>query len=122
MLFRSPRGEPLEPGEWLAQGDGVAVVQVEPAAEDLLAVRAEGFHALLQAAYHLGNRHVALELHPEELRLLRDPVLEHLLQQRGLQVSRLQAPFSPEGGAYGTAHHASQSHAEAYPSHGLPAP
>jgi urease accessory protein len=58
----------------------------------------------LEAAYHLGNRHVALEIHPGELRLLEDPVLAHLLEHRGLQVTPLQAPFQPESGAYGHAH------------------
>jgi urease accessory protein len=78
---------------------------VEPAAEALLVVRADKPLALLQAAYHLGNRHVALELHPDHLRLLADPVLEQLLLQRGLEVRRTQEPFQPEMGAYGSVHH-----------------
>jgi urease accessory protein len=100
LLLQLPRGGALEPGEWLAQEDGLALVQVEPAAEALLVVRAERPLALLQAAYHLGNRHVALELHPDHLRLLVDPVLEQLLLQRGLEVCRTREPFQPEGGAY----------------------
>ncbi len=104
LLLQLPRGEALEPGEWLAQNDGVALVQVEPAAEELLLVRAATPLALLQAAYHLGNRHVAMELRPEELRLLVDPVLETLLRQRGLEVERTREPFLPERGAYGSTH------------------
>jgi urease accessory protein len=80
-------------------------VQVEPAAEALLVVRALRPVALLQAAYHLGNRHVALEVHADELRLLVDPVLEQLLLKRGLEVHRIKEPFLPEPGAYGAAHH-----------------
>ena len=79
-------------------------MQVEPAEEDLLWVRAPTPLALLQAAYHLGNRHVAMELRPEELRLLVDPVLETLLRQRGLEVGRTREPFLPERGAYGSTH------------------
>ncbi|MFM7640842.1 MAG: urease accessory protein UreE [Cyanobium sp.] len=105
LLLQLPRGEALVPGEWLADDDGVALAQVEPAAEELLVVRALRPVPLLQAAYHLGNRHVALEVHADELRLLEDPVLEQLLLQRGLEVHRIQAPFLPEPGAYGAAHH-----------------
>jgi urease accessory protein len=71
--------------------------------------------ALLQAAYHLGNRHVAMELHADQLLLLQDSVLEDLLRQRGLSVERLQAPFQPEAGAYagasaGHGHHHHHHH------------
>lgn len=104
LLLQLPRGEALEPGEWLADEEGVALVQVEPAREDLLVVRSDESLALLQAAYHLGNRHVALEVRSDQLRLLADPVLEKLLQHRGLDVGRTLAPFVPEAGAYGSAH------------------
>jgi urease accessory protein len=83
----------------------VALVQVEPAVEALLVVRAGSPLELLQAAYHLGNRHVALELGAEELRLLADPVLEQLLRHRGLEVGRVEEAFRPESGAYGHVPH-----------------
>jgi len=101
LLLQLPRGEALRPGEWLATPDGLARVRVEPAAEPLLLVRADGPLPLLRAAYHLGNRHVALEVRPGELRLLADPVLEGLLRQRGLDVRHGCEPFQPEAGAYG---------------------
>jgi len=105
LVLQLPRGGALEPGEWLAEQPGdAAVVQVQAAAEALLQVRSADPLALLEAAYHLGNRHVALEIHTGELRLLEDPVLAHLLEHRGLQVTPLQAPFQPESGAYGHAH------------------
>lgn len=105
LVLQLPRGRALEPGEWLAEQPGeAAVVQVQAAPEALLQVRSGDSLALLEAAYHLGNRHVALEIHPGELRLLQDPVLAHLLEHRGLQVVPLQAPFQPESGAYGPAH------------------
>jgi urease accessory protein len=101
ILLQLPRGEALRPGEWLATSDGLARVRVEPAAEALLLARADDPLALLRAAYHLGNRHVALELRAGELRLLADPVLEGLLRQRGLEVRHACEPFQPEAGAYG---------------------
>jgi urease accessory protein len=100
LLLQLPRGEPLRPGEWLAPEGVGPLVRVEAAPEPLLVVRAPSPLALLQAAYHLGNRHVALELRPTELRLSDDPVLAHLLEHRGLVVERCQEPFQPEGGAY----------------------
>ncbi|MFM7170704.1 MAG: urease accessory protein UreE [Cyanobium sp.] len=106
LVLQLPRGAALEPGEWLALEDGVALVRVEPAAEEVLVVRGGNPLELLQAAYHLGNRHVALELRAEELRLLVDPVLEQLLRHRGLEVGRAVEAFLPESGAYGSAPHA----------------
>ncbi len=103
LLLQLPRGEPLQPGEWLASSDEVPQVRVDAAAESLLLVRTDDPLALLRAAYHLGNRHVALEVRREELRLLADPVLEALLRQRALRVSQAQEPFHPEPGAYGAA-------------------
>ncbi len=105
LLLHLPRGEALRPGEWLAPEAGGPLVQVDAAPEPLLLVRAPSPLALLQAAYHLGNRHVALELRPTELRLSDDPVLAHLLEHRGLVVERCREPFLPEGGAYAEIHH-----------------
>ncbi len=105
LLLQLPRGEALEPGEWLAAaGEQGPAVQVEAAPEPLLVVRSVDRLELLRAAYHLGNRHVALEVRLEELRLLDDPVLADLLEQRGLLLERCQAPFLPEGGAYAGDH------------------
>jgi len=106
LLLQLPRGEALDPGEWLAQEDGVALVRVVPAAEELLVVGSERPLELLRAAYHLGNRHVPLEVRSDQLRLLVDPVLERLLLHRGLEVRRVVEPFLPEPGAYGAAPHA----------------
>ena len=102
LVLQLPRGEALEPGEWLSSAAGGVLVQVEAALEPLLVVTAAAPADLLQAAYHLGNRHVALQVNSQELRLLEDPVLADLLRHRGLQVERLVAPFLPEPGAYGT--------------------
>ena len=105
LLLQLPRGEPLRPGELIADHACDQLVRVEASQESLLRVIAPSTLALLQAAYHLGNRHVALEVHPQELRLLADSVLEQMLRQRGLQLDQQEAPFCPEGGAYGSAAH-----------------
>jgi urease accessory protein len=104
VLLQLPRSTPLQPGEWLRPAEGPAWVEVVAAAEPLLEVRGGDSLALLQAAYHLGNRHVAVEIGTDALRLLEDPVLAHLLEHRGLHLRRLDAPFHPEAGAYGHGH------------------
>ena len=111
LLLQLPRGGPLLPGEWLLSADGGIQVQVQAAAEPVMQVRSAAALALLQAAYHLGNRHVAMELHADRLLLLQDSVLADLLRQRGLEVELLELPFQPEAGAYeGIGHHHHHNH------------
>jgi len=112
LLLQLPRGAALQPGELLRSEDGSLLVQVVAAAEPVLEVRSPDPLALLQAAYHLGNRHVAMELHADRLVLLKDSVLAELLRQRGLSVELRDLPFHPEAGAYeGLAHrHGSHHH------------
>ena len=110
LLLQLPRGAALRPGDWLADAQGQPRVRVEAAPESLLRVRADDPLELLRAAYHLGNRHVALEVRPAELRLLDDAVLEDLLRARGLRLERCLEPFAPEGGAYGDGHDHGHGH------------
>lgn len=118
LLLQLPRdGGPLAPQERLAGDDGVAQVRVEAAPEALLLARSDDPLTLLRAAYHLGNRHVALELRQGELRLLQDPVLADLLRGLGVSVSAITAPFQPESGAYAAGHGHSQSHAHDHGGH-----
>ena len=105
VLLQLPRDGALLPGDRLTDAMGSVQVEVIAAPEALMRVEADSALELLQAAYHLGNRHVALELHEHELLLPQDPVLEALLQQRGLVLSHCQRPFLPEGGAYGRHSH-----------------
>jgi urease accessory protein len=105
LLLQLPRGAALEPGERLLGADGRARVRVEAAPEGLLLVRSANPRALLRAAFHLGNRHVALQVAEDGLRLLDDPVLADLLRQLpDLRLERRLEPFLPEAGAYGSAH------------------
>ena len=112
-LLQLPREGPLQPGDQLMNGSRTLQVTVVAAPEPLLRVQATTALELLQAAYHLGNRHVSLELHPEELLLLKDFVLEAMLRSRGLQVSSCERPFVPEGGAYGGIYHATHEYESA---------
>ncbi len=100
VLLQLPRERALMPGDRLTDSHEQVQVLVTAGAEELLRVEAATPLALLEAAYHLGNRHVALELHEDELLLLNDSVLASMLKGRGLKVTRCCRPFMPEGGAY----------------------
>jgi urease accessory protein len=108
-----PRGSVVRGGDVLVAEDG-SLVRVVAAAQAVLVVHAApggSTFDLMRAAYHLGNRHVALELQPDHLKLEPDHVLADLLRSMGLQVQELQAPFEPEGGAYAASTRAGQVHA-----------
>jgi urease accessory protein len=97
-----PRGTILRGGDLLAGGG--RVVEVVAAPEELLEACCRDLRELTRAAYHLGNRHVAVEVGPEWLRLAADHVLETMLAGLGCQVRHLTAPFEPEAGAYAPGH------------------
>lgn len=97
------RGTILADGDLLAADDGT-VIQVKAAPETLSAVRTGDPLALARAAYHLGNRHVPLQITPGDLRYQHDHVLDDLVVALGLKVEVVKAPFHPEGGAYGRGH------------------
>ncbi len=99
VYLNLPRGTALKDGDWL-QSDAGDVAQVLAKPEPVLTVTATTSLALLQAAYHLGNRHVPLEITNSFLRLSPDSVLQKLLLHRGLHVLQEIAPFQPETGAY----------------------
>lgn len=100
VLLQLPRERALAPGDRLTNSLWQVHVLVTAAPEELLRVEAATPLALLEAAYHLGNRHVALELHEHELLLHNDSVLAAMLKGRGLKLTRCCGPFRPEGGAY----------------------
>ena len=98
-----PRGSSLRDGDLLASDEG-RVVAVEAGPESVSTVRADDARALARAAYHLGNRHVAVQLGDGWLRYLADHVLDDMLRGLGLTPTAEQAPFEPESGAYGHVH------------------
>ncbi|EON21709.1 urease accessory protein UreE [Cupriavidus necator] len=97
------RGTVLRGGDLLVAEDG-SFVEVQAAAEAVLEVRAEDPHALMRAAYHLGNRHTPVEIGRDYLRLEYDAVLADMLQRLGVRAERAELPFEPEAGAYGGGH------------------
>ena len=104
------RGTQLRDGDLLRAADSDALVRVQARPEPVLTVHTADADALARAAYHLGNRHVALELGSGYLRLSPDSVLAQMLTQLGLKVVEEIAPLQPEAGAYaGHAHHQAQS-------------
>jgi urease accessory protein len=99
------RGQILRGGDLLLAADG-RVIEVGAAAETVSTVHSGEPRALARAAYHLGNRHVALQIGAGWLRYSHDHVLDEMLQGLGLKVTVEQAPFEPEAGAYHADAHA----------------
>jgi urease accessory protein len=112
-----PRGTVVRGGDVLVVDDG-SLLRVLAAPQPVLVVRACAEHGtpfdLLRAAYHLGNRHVALELKPDHLKLEPDHVLADMLRQQHLIVTEAAEAFEPEGGAYAPGSH---SHGHAHDDH-----
>jgi urease accessory protein len=108
-----PRGSVVRGGDVLVAEDGSLIV-VTAAPQPVLVVRHCTEHGtpfdLLRAAYHLGNRHVQLELAPDHLKLEPDHVLAGLLGQMHLIVREEQAAFEPESGAYAPGAQAQHDH------------
>ena len=117
------RGTVVRGGDVLVCEDG-SLVRVLAKEQPVLVVRRCAEHGgtadLLRAAYHLGNRHVALEVQAERLQLEPDHVLAELLRHMHLLVNEELAPFEPEGGAYGheQAHGHEHEHARGHDRHG----
>ena len=94
-----PRGKILRGGDLVASEDGI-VVEIKAAPELVSTVTSDNPHALAVASYHLGNRHVPLQVEPTWLRYLHDHVLDDMVKGLGLSVKTETAPFEPEAGAY----------------------
>lgn len=94
-----PRGKILRNGDLVASEDGI-VVEIKAAPELVSTVTSDNPHALAVASYHLGNRHVPLQVEPTWLRYLHDHVLDDMVKGLGLSVKTETAPFEPEAGAY----------------------
>jgi len=111
-VLRTERGAILRGGDCLKSEDG-RVVRVAAAPERVMHVTCADQFELTRAAYHLGNRHVPVEIGDGYLRIAADHVLEDMLLGLGAQVTELEAPFEPESGAYGGghAHHDEAAHA-----------
>jgi urease accessory protein len=91
-------GLQLEDGRWL---------MVEAAPEEVVEIRHQDPGQLVRLAWHLGNRHLPTEIGDQVLRIRPDHVIEQMLRGLGAQLTNVQVPFQPEGGAY---HENSQHH------------
>jgi len=104
VFLRLPRGTVLHDGDILEDETNSNLVRIIAKPEPVLTVTAQTPILLLQAAYHLGNRHVPVEITATYLRLLPDSVLRSMLSQLGLKITEEVLPFQPEMGAYGHSH------------------
>jgi urease accessory protein len=105
-----PRGSVVRSGDVLITQDG-SLLRVVAALQAVLKITActahdhhhehSGVFDLMRAAYHLGNRHVPIELQPDHLKIEPDHVLADMLRAMHLTVAEVREPFEPEGGAYG---------------------
>jgi urease accessory protein len=114
-----PRGTVVRGGDVLVAEDG-SLVRVEAAPQAVLRITACAEHGsafdLTRAAYHLGNRHVPIELQPDHLKIEPDHVLADMLRAMHMTVAEVSEPFEPESGAYGDhgGHHHGHAHDAAH--------
>jgi len=109
----------LRTDDLLLLDDGT-LVEVVAAPEPLIEARGGAdLPALARLAWHLGDRHVPVQVLNNRIRAKRDPAIETLLKSLGAKVVPIEAPFEPEGGAYGShAHHHDHAHDHAHGHHG----
>ena len=108
----------LRTDDLLLLDDG-PLVEVVAAPEPLIEARAADVSALSRLAWHLGDRHVLVQVMPNRIRARRDAAVEALLKSLGAKVALIEAPFEPEGGAYPSSHgYAHHDHDHAPDHHG----
>jgi urease accessory protein len=103
LALQLPRGHVLRHGARIKAADG-SVIAICAAEEQLSVVTSDDPAALARAAYHLGNRHVALQIEAGVLSYLHDHVLDDMVRGLGLHLEVLERRFEPEPGAYGRGH------------------
>jgi urease accessory protein len=99
-----PRGTILRHGMLLKTNSG-ALIQIKAAKEAVSTVCSDDAHLLTRVSYHLGNRHVPLQIEKDFVRYQHDHVLDEMVRGLGAEVRFEQAEFEPEAGAYGQAQH-----------------
>jgi urease accessory protein len=112
FLLDLPDAVSLAHGDGLELNDG-GVIKVMAANEDVADITCKDAAHLARVAWHLGNRHLPVEIIPDELRLriAWDHVIAAMAEGLGAKAIRARAPFHPEGGAYGQAHGEGHGHA-----------
>jgi urease accessory protein len=109
FLLDLPHAAALRDGDGLVLDDG-AIVRVAGKPEALLEITAASAHDLARLAWHIGNRHIDLQVVGDTLRIRRDHVLEDMLRGLGARLTPIEAPFDPEPGAYGHGHSHDHGH------------
>jgi urease accessory protein len=99
----------LHDGDGLVLDNG-AIVRIVGRPEPLIEIAAAGAHELARLAWHIGNRHIDLQIAGDRLRIRRDHVIEDMLRGLGARLSPIEAPFDPEQGAYHQHHHDGHGH------------
>jgi urease accessory protein len=103
FLLDLPHATALHDGDGLLLEDG-GIVRVAGRPEPLVEIAAASARELARLAWHLGNRHLDVEIVDDRLRIRRDHVIEDMLRGLGARLSPIEAPFDPEHGAYGHQH------------------
>ncbi len=112
-LFFLPRGNVLVDGDIVIADDG-SMIRIAAADQEVVTIASIDPNLLMRAAYHLGNRHIPVQVGEGFLRIEPDSVLEGMILQLGLELKKEHASFEPETGAYGGGHR--HSHAETFDS------
>ena len=100
ILLDLPKAVAMADGDGLQLEDG-RWLKIQAAAEHVVEITHKDPNQLVRLAWHLGNRHLPTEIREQVLRIRSDPVIEHMLRGFGAELRKVQAPFQPEGGAYG---------------------
>ena len=109
FLLDLPKTTELQHGNDLLLEDG-RHVRVLAAEERLMKVTTKNVRHLLTTAWHIGNRHLPCQVSENYLILRYDHVISDMLQKLGASVENFEAPFDPEGGAYGFGRTQSHEH------------
>ncbi|MZR29499.1 urease accessory protein UreE [Sneathiella litorea] len=116
FLLDLPELKTLQDGDILLLEDGSAI-GVRARNEAVADIRCNDLAHLVRVAWHLGNRHLPTELMGDRLRIRQDHVIEDMAAKLGATVTRLEAPFNPEGGAYGHGETEGHSHGHSHGHH-----
>lgn len=103
FLLDLARATVLNDGDGLKLEDG-RIIKVEAAEEALTEIKASSIRELIRLAWHIGNRHLPAQLDGERILIREDHVITDMLRGLGAQVRQIRAPFTPESGAYASAH------------------
>ena len=104
LLLDLPQAVRLRDGDGLLLDDG-RIVRVAAKPEPLLEIHAHSPAELVRIAWHLGNRHLPVQLEGDRIRIRADHVIADMVHGLGGHARAIDAPFDPEGGAYAGGHH-----------------